>query len=267
MSPMRIDYHDVYESQFEELIWALCCWLLGPGVQRFSSGRDSGRDARFRGTAQMFPSSSAPAAGRFIVQAKHTENPIAKVSDPDFSGTSESSVVSKEIPRIKALREAAELDHYILYTNRRAGADASVEVERRIQTETGLDSVALYGIETMDGHLRAYPAALDIANFRDYVGPLRVVADDLAEIINALKIEMSALCDAPPASLDRVAFGEKNERNKLSPTMASLIVGHPNGYLVALFELLPDTRRGRCDGLYADARDRATATSRGERDC
>ena len=44
---MNIVYHNLSDTQFEELVIELCVELLGHAVQEFVSGKDGGRDARF----------------------------------------------------------------------------------------------------------------------------------------------------------------------------------------------------------------------------
>jgi hypothetical protein len=222
---MRFDYHDLYDHQFEDLVVGVCTFLLGAGIQKFSTGKDGGRDARFRGTATAFPSDREPASGLFVVQAKHTERPWAKLSDADFSNADDDSIVSKEIPRVKQLLAANEVDHYILFTNRRAGGGTTATIEARIREETGLDNVTLYGIESLDQKLKLFPRSVEIADVKDFQGPIRVVPDDLATIILALAEELKKP-SSPPArlTLDRVTFEEKNKRNQLSGDVAKKIV-------------------------------------------
>ncbi|MDN4382158.1 hypothetical protein OA816_26110, partial [Citrobacter portucalensis] len=81
---------------------------------------DGGRDAKFVGTAELHPSKAAPWVGTVIVQAKHTNGYNRSFSELDFYSTSSSNtVVGKEVPRIKKLRDAKQLDHYMLFANRR----------------------------------------------------------------------------------------------------------------------------------------------------
>jgi hypothetical protein len=70
---MKIPFHDLSEDQFERLVLAICTWLLGPAVQGFSKGPDGGKDARFCGRAERFPSTTGPWEGRIVIQAKHTD--------------------------------------------------------------------------------------------------------------------------------------------------------------------------------------------------
>lgn len=221
---MRISYCDLYPEQFQELVWSVCVHLLGPATQKFSSGKDGGRDAKFCGTAACMPSKEAPYTGHFIVQAKHSENPIAKLSDKDFSAAAPSSVVSTELARVRRLVEAGQLDHYIIFTNRRAGGEACASIEQRLIRETGVKTATVYGIEAIDGFLRQFPKALKLAGIEPWDRPLRVTPDQLADVILALRTHISAsktVCATP--RFNRVAFEKKNGCNDLSPEFADTI--------------------------------------------
>ena len=107
---MKFAYEDLSDDQFEVLIVLLCQRLLGIAVQGFAKGPDGGRDAKFVGTAELHPSKTAPWVGTVIVQAKHTNGYNRSFSELDFYSTSSSNtVVGKEVPRIKKLREASTL--------------------------------------------------------------------------------------------------------------------------------------------------------------
>ncbi len=110
---MKYQYHDLSEAQFEELAIAVCREILGIGVQGFSVGKDGGRDARFHGKAQAYKSQTHLWDGLIIIQAKHTNGFNEKFSDPSFF-ENQSSVIKKEISKIKTLFEANELDYYII---------------------------------------------------------------------------------------------------------------------------------------------------------
>lgn len=69
---MKFAYEDLSDGQFEILIVLLCQRLLEVAVQGFTKGPDGGRDAKFMGTAELYPSKTAPWIGTTIVQAKHT---------------------------------------------------------------------------------------------------------------------------------------------------------------------------------------------------
>ena len=93
----RFSLHDLNDAEFEQLVVLICRELLGAGITSFAPGRDGGKDAKFEGMANSFPSATAPAFGKFIVQAKHTSSPVASCSDYDFKTT----LIGHEIPKIQ----------------------------------------------------------------------------------------------------------------------------------------------------------------------
>ena len=126
---MKYAYEDLHDEQFERLVVFVCKRLLGISVQGFSQGPDGGRDAKFLGTAELHPSKAAPWQGTTIVQAKHTNGYNRSFSEADFYNPSaKTTVIGDEIPRIKKLYENKQLDHYMLFSNRRLPANAESEI-------------------------------------------------------------------------------------------------------------------------------------------
>ncbi|MGM0588697.1 MAG: ABC-three component system protein [Bacteroidota bacterium] len=225
---MRYNYHDLYNHQFEDLVVAICKYYLGMGVQEFSTGPDGGRDAKFVGTANAHTSKSNPLSGQFIIQAKHTENPVAKVSDKDFSSNRDDSVIEKEKKRLKKLIAQNEVEHYIMFTNRREGANKIVELQDDLES-LGLESAYIFGIKNTDRFLKVYSEAVELADINEYQGPLRVVPDDLAKIISRLKNELKILArsdnsETNNTSMKRAEFKKKNKLNGVSEELAEFII-------------------------------------------
>jgi hypothetical protein len=127
---MKYAYEDLGDEQFENLVVFLCQRLLGISVQGFAKGVDGGRDAKFVGTAELHPSKAAPWVGITIIQAKHTNGYNRSFSESDFYGSNgnTNTVLGKEIPRIKKLRENKQLDNYMLFANRRLAGNAESEI-------------------------------------------------------------------------------------------------------------------------------------------
>lgn len=222
---MKIEYEDLGPDQFERLIVCLCQELFGLGVQNFSKGRDGGRDAKFIGTAQKFPSKIDSWCGVTIIQAKHTNGYNANCSSPDFFSIKNSnSIIGQELPKIEKLRAAGELDNYILFTNRRLSANKSTEISNCISSSCGLsiDNVHLCGVETLDMLLHKFPhvikqAAIDPVDF-----PLNLSPYELAEIIESLATNfIDTAADVLP--VDRVYYENKNSINNMTPEYANLI--------------------------------------------
>lgn len=220
---MKYSYEDLSPGQFEALVVALCQFLLGAGAQGFAAGLDGGRDAKFVGTAQLLPSTTALWEGTVIVQAKHTNGYNKTFSDADFySNESDKTVLGKELPRIKRLRDANELDHYILFSNRRLTGNGESKLRGVIAKECGIPekSIGLYGVEQLELWLKRFPDAARIANIDPIDSPLMVSPEELAEIVEHLAqhLEKNKKASAPPT--DRVSYARKNELNKMSADYA-----------------------------------------------
>ena len=221
---MRFPYHDASSDQFESLVIEICRYLLGDGIQGFSSGPDGGRDGRFEGTAALVPSTASPHSGRFVIQAKHSENPVAKFSDTDFSGAAASAELTKEMPRIKALVDADECDHYYLFSNRRLGGNANSAIRNRIKTESGAPSVELYGIEQIDDIVKRYPKTMALAGLSELRLPMHVTPDDLASIIVALAEQKEGFkASVDDTLIARTPFDRKNELNNFGDDLAAAL--------------------------------------------
>lgn len=221
---MRFAYEDLSDGQFETLIVFVCQHLLGASVKGFAKGPDGGRDAKFVGTAELHPSKAAPWVGTTIVQAKHTNGYNRNFSEPDFfSAKSSNTVLGKEIPLIKKLRNSKQLDHYMLFANRRLAGNADNEIGEYLAAQCGIPASSIYlcGLEQLEVWLKTFPDVAGKAGLDPVDSPLIVSPDDLAEVVQALarrKDEVSALLDDPPTT--RVTYERKNVLNNMSAEYA-----------------------------------------------
>ena len=221
---MKYAYEDLSEDQFEQLVVLLCRRLLGMGVQGFAKGVDGGRDAKFVGTAELLPSKAAPWTGTVIAQAKHTNGYNRSFSEGDFFSTkSENTVIGKEVPRIKKLRETKQLDHYMLFANRRLTGNIESEIRAHLSKTCGLpeSSVMLCGLESLESWLKDFPDVPGIANLDPLDSPLIVSPDELSEVVQSLARYMdgaSAMLDTPPTP--RTLYEKKNAINNMSAEYA-----------------------------------------------
>lgn len=221
---MRYAYEDLGDWQFENLIVLLCQRLLGISVQGFSKGPDGGRDAKFVGTAELFPSEAAPWIGTTIIQAKHTNGYNRNFSETDFfSKTATNTVLGKEIPRIKKLREAQELDNYMLFANRRLAGNAESEMRKHIAGECDIPASSIYlcGLEQLESWLKRFPDVGEEADLDPVDSPLIVSPDELSEVVQALARQKGAVqevFDDPPTP--RVSYEQKNALNNMSADYA-----------------------------------------------
>jgi hypothetical protein len=221
---MKFAYEDLSDDQFETVIVLLCQRLLGMSVQGFAKGPDGGRDAKFVGTAELHPSKAAPWIGTTIIQAKHTNGYNRSFSESDFfSKTAASTVLGEEIPRIKRLRASKQLDHYMLFSNRRLAGNAEAEIRAHISAHSGVPvtSISLSGVEQLELWLKSFPEVPKAANLDPVDSPLLVSPDDLAEVVQALARQrdtIGAVLDDPPTP--RVTYEKKNAINNMTATYA-----------------------------------------------
>lgn len=213
-------YEDLGDDQFEQLIVLLCRHLLGAGVKGFAKGPDGGRDAKFVGTAELLPSKAAPWMGTVIVQAKHTNGYNKHFSETDFySANSQKTVIGEEVPRIKKLRDAKQVDHYLLFSNRRLAGNADQQITAQIAKETGLlaSSIFLCGIERLELWLKEFSEVVKLAKLDPVDSPLIVSPDELAVVVQAFanhETLISQVIDAPP--VERISYEEKNALNAMT---------------------------------------------------
>ena len=125
---MRRDYrlYELSDDDFEDLCVKISVDWLGEGVTPFAPGPDGGRDGKFTGAANKFPSESLPLEGKFVLQAKHSASPIASYSDTSF----QRALKKEEYPRIKKLVNNEMCEHYVLFANRKLTGGA----ERKIHS-------------------------------------------------------------------------------------------------------------------------------------
>lgn len=224
---MKYAYEDLGDTRFEELVVALCRRLLGMGTQGFAKGPDGGRDAKFIGTAELLPSKRTPWQGTVIVQAKHTYGYNRSFSEADFfNPRSVNSIVTEEVSRIKKLRAAKQLDHYMLFANRKLTGGIESAIRALIAKECGIpeSSIMLCGIEQLEGWLKDFPDVAAQMNLDPIDSPLIVSPDELSEVVQALASHLNGVAnvlDAPPTP--RTLYEKKNQINNMTPEYAKAL--------------------------------------------
>lgn len=224
---MKFAYEDLSDDQFEKLIVLLCQRLLGVSVKGFAKGPDGGRDAKFIGTAERFPSRAAPWVGTVVIQAKHTNGYNRHFSEADFySPQSKSSVIEKELLKITKLRAAGQLDHYMLFANRRLAGNVDQAISEHLATKCNLPigSIYLCGLEQLELFMKEFPEVASLADLDPVDSPLIVSPDELAIIVEAIashEADLSAMLDVEPT--DRTSYADKNIINNMTPEYAAEI--------------------------------------------
>ena len=222
---MMYAYEDLSPEQFETLIVLLCQKLLGVSVKGFAKGPDGGRDAKFVGTAELHPSKAAPWVGTVIIQAKHTNGYNRDFGEGDFynADAPDNSVLGKEIPRIRKLRDGKQVDHYMLFANRRLAGNADADITAYLSKacDIAAGSIYLCGVEQLELWLRQFTDVPKLADLDPVDSPLIVGSDELAVVVQALarnRDDVAAVLDSPPG--ERTSYEEKNSLNKMSPDYA-----------------------------------------------
>ena len=69
------------DKEFEYLVALICERILGFGTNIFSVGKDGGKDGKFVGTANKFPSETKPWSGKIIMGYIKEPNGVTLVVD------------------------------------------------------------------------------------------------------------------------------------------------------------------------------------------
>lgn len=215
-----MDYHlyNLNPTEFEKLVNSICQKILGTGVVTFSEGKDGGRDGRFTGTAQNYPSSNDPWSGKFIIQAKHTTNPIASCSDSDFE-----SLIVKEIEKIKKLKEDGDIDNYLLFTNRKYSGVKGEQLSKKIIDDTKVSNATIIGKEVINNqYLNPNKEIVRLYNLHRAHIPFDFSDEEIRDIILAFKEQLPKVEDSIKSKSDELKYDfshiekeDKNNKNKL----------------------------------------------------
>ncbi|MBP5412350.1 MAG: hypothetical protein J6Y47_03740 [Bacteroidales bacterium] len=216
---VKYPLHYQNEDDFENLVTLICKKILGEGVIPFAKGRDGGKDGRFTGTANCFPSENDPWKGKIIVQAKHTEKIQASCSDSDFNKT-----VGEEIEKIKNLKSKDEIDYYLLFTNRKLTGGADSKIVKRIKEETGIEN-NLIAEEKLQQYLVQFPDVVKMAGLNKLLMPLEFDDSDIRDVVLAIKDTLKAEdISSPIIDFSKIELTQKNKLNNLSEDYFSNVI-------------------------------------------
>lgn len=175
---MKYPLERLTDTEFEKLVALICHKVLGAGTVIFSVGKDGGKDARFNGKANDFPSKTKPWEGKIVIQAKHTQRANASCSDSDFQSILKTSV----IPAINKLKKNNELDYYLLFTNRKLSGLQDAKIEDVFDKNTKTEN-RLIGLETIELWLEQFPFIAKTLNLNKLLLPLNFDEEDLKHIV------------------------------------------------------------------------------------
>lgn len=234
-----MDYRleNLSEDDFEELVNVLCQKVLGTGVVSFTKGRDGGRDGRFVGTANRYPSEIERWSGKFIIQAKHTTDYQASCSDNTFFGN-KSSLINKEIEKVNVLKSNNEVDNYLLFTNRKE-TESREAAGKYIKNETGLLNVDITGKETIHRLLSQNKDIIKQFGLDKFTLPFEFYDKDIRDLIVIFHDTLPDFVNQTSLVLDRPNIETKNQINNLDKSYyENIILNDLNRYRSQILDFL-----------------------------
>lgn len=249
-------YHLTY-NEFEDLVTTICKKWLGEGVGRFADGKDGGRDARFNGKAECYPSTAGPWSGKIVIQAKHTKTPDASCSDSDFQANFKDADKG-ECPKIARLMHEELLTHYMVFTNRKLTGGADEKTVKAIKS-LGMDDAVVVGLEDIDQFLHQHPVVARELPSRGYARPFEFDAKDMVEVITGMGDAIPDTGSAFESALDLELVNKKRVKNKvnnMSPSYYQTVV--VDGFMAlfpAMKSFLENERNSKYRGIYHDIAD------------
>jgi hypothetical protein len=199
------------DDEFENLSILICNKILGVATMPFAKGKDGGKDGRFTGTANCFPSKANPWNGKIIIQAKHTNKENASCSDSHFH----TRVKNEVIPAIKKLKNSNEIDFYLLFTNCKLTGGQDSNLQNLFKEESIIYEIIAN--DKIQQYLQEYPDIIRTAKLNDLLKPLEFDESDLKEIITVIaEIIKNQNNINHVADFTKIDLEKKNELNNLS---------------------------------------------------
>lgn len=257
MLPRDYRLHELNDVEFEQLCVKICSKWLGQGVTGFSKGKDGGRDGKFIGRANSFPSETQPHEGHFTLQAKHTAAPNKSCSDKDFHRT-----LDGEHEQIQRLIGEGLLDHYIIFTNRKYSGLTDEKLVAKL-LGLGLKSAQIIGVERLHQALDEFKDIRDTLPNRYDILPFRFNSDDFIEVIQAFSAFTNDGMEKPFNSafdFDKIKISEKNKINGLTRDFyEQVIVENSMPHFESVEQFLTNPRNADFADLYHDIADELKA--------
>jgi len=240
--------YDLNEQEFEKLTILICERILGIGTINFSPGPDGGRDGKFTGKAQNFPSKEKPWEGKFIIQAKHTAKQNAKCSDYEFKRILENEVEQK----LKKLVEKNELNFYLLFTNRKLSGITEAKIADIIDSKIAIED-CIIGDERIQLWLKEYPDIPKALDLNKLFIPFEFYEKDLKEIVikfSKMKDDLGSTLKRKQSQLKYIDKSVKNKLNNLSKEYFEFIKKNSLAYFYKIKAFLEDPVNKKYKNYY-----------------
>ncbi len=250
----QFPYENLTDEEFESLVIRIGKEILGIGCKTFSVGKDGAKDSWFTGTAELFPSKAAPWQGTFNLQAKHTKIQNASCSDNDFS-VNQTSVLVKEIIRLREVKQTTPFDNYIIFTNRKLSGGAHPIIIKMLQEGIGIQYVEIVGREQIDTYLTDYPNIAYQFGLYKFIAPLRFYEKDLREIIIVFSEQSKAISVEAKnyiTSFIVIDKEKKNELNNLSKEYFEFLKNNSLQYFEEIKQFLRDPKNEIYTIMYSN---------------
>ena len=248
----RYPLHDLNDEEFEVLVTRICRKILGVGTTSFTKGRDGGKDAKFVGTANCYPSEKSPLSGNAVIQAKHTTDPTKSCSDNDFVSNI-TSILNKEIPKIKKQVDEEKVTHYLLFTNRKKTGGAETNIPAKITSETGVAQAWLFGDKDIQDFLLDYPRIANEVGLDKLRSPILFTPDDIREVVSEFykqKYSIGQAFDSQHDFQNYPGIEKKNEINNLSKKYFDYIQSDSLPRFAQINSFLSNHRNSDCAEQY-----------------
>lgn len=250
----QFPYENLTDEEFENITIRICKETLGIGCKTFSVGKDGAKDSWFTGTAEHYPSKSSPWSGTFNLQAKHTKTYNASCSDNDFS-VNQTSVLAKEIARLKETIKETPFANYIIFTNRKLSGGSHPTIVKMLQDGIGIQNAEIIGREQIDSYLTDYPHIAHQFGLSRFLSPLRFYEKDLRDVIIVFSEHIAVISDEASnyiTSFTVIEKEKKNELNNLSKTYFEYLKSHSLQYFQEIEKFLRDPKNQTYTKMYSN---------------
>lgn len=247
--------HYLNADDFENLVNIICTKILGEATIPFAKGTDGGRDGRFHGKTNYFPSKTEPWEGQTVIQAKHTNKENASCSDSDFNTILKNDV----LPAINRLIKEKKIENYLLFTNRKLTGKKDEKIENLINENTGVNNLVI-GNEKIQQWLQTFPEVTRQTKLNDLLRPLQFDERDLKELIvymsanNTIQKSLSESSD-----FTYVNMVIKNQLNNLNEDYFNDVIKRHYSYFDSIRTFLKDPINLDCQEKYEDLVDELNA--------